>query len=69
MGMELVRVDTQRAYELIWDKITTLEMAPGAPINEQANERARCHPPGRTIREERRRDTKARARHPVERRD
>jgi DNA-binding GntR family transcriptional regulator len=35
MGMELVRVDTQRAYELIWDKITTLEMAPGAPINEQ----------------------------------
>ena len=35
MGMELVRVDTQRAYELIWEKITTLEMAPGAPINEQ----------------------------------
>jgi DNA-binding GntR family transcriptional regulator len=35
MGMELVRVDTQRAYELIWDKVTTLEMAPGAPINEQ----------------------------------
>jgi len=35
MGMELVRVDTQRAYELIWERITTLEMAPGAPINEQ----------------------------------
>ena len=35
MGMKLVRVDTQRAYELIWDRITTLEMAPGAPINEQ----------------------------------
>jgi len=33
--MELVRVDTQHAYELIWEKITTLEMAPGAPINEQ----------------------------------
>jgi DNA-binding GntR family transcriptional regulator len=33
--MELVRVDTQRAYERIWDKITTLELAPGAPINEQ----------------------------------
>lgn len=35
MGLELVRVDTQRAYELIWDKITTLELAPGTPINEQ----------------------------------
>ena len=33
--MELVRVDAQRAYELIWEKITTLELAPGAPINEQ----------------------------------
>ena len=33
--MELVRVDTQRAYDLIWEKITTLELAPGAPINEQ----------------------------------
>lgn len=33
--MELVRVDTKRAYELMWDKITTLELAPGAPINEQ----------------------------------
>jgi DNA-binding GntR family transcriptional regulator len=32
--MELVRVDTKRAYELIWDKITTLEMKPGTPINE-----------------------------------
>ncbi len=33
--MELVRVDTQRAYDLIWEMITTLELAPGAPINEQ----------------------------------
>jgi DNA-binding GntR family transcriptional regulator len=33
--MEMVRVDTQRAYELIWEKITTLELAPGAPINDQ----------------------------------
>jgi len=33
--MELVRVDAQRAYDLIWEKITTLELAPGAPINEQ----------------------------------
>jgi DNA-binding GntR family transcriptional regulator len=32
--MELVRVDTRRAYELIREKITTLELAPGAPINE-----------------------------------
>jgi DNA-binding GntR family transcriptional regulator len=33
--MELVRVDTQRAYELLWEKITTLELAPGTSINEQ----------------------------------
>jgi DNA-binding GntR family transcriptional regulator len=32
--MELVRVDTQRAYECIREKITSLEMAPGAPIDE-----------------------------------
>jgi len=31
--MNLVRVDTQRAYELIWDKITTCELAPGATID------------------------------------
>ena len=33
--MELERVDTQRAYELIWQKITTLELIPGSAINEQ----------------------------------
>ena len=33
--MELVRVDTQRAYDLIWEKITTLELCPGSPISEQ----------------------------------
>jgi DNA-binding GntR family transcriptional regulator len=33
--MKLVRVDTQRAYELIREKITTLELGPGAAINEQ----------------------------------
>lgn len=33
--MELVRVDTQRAYALIMEKITTLELKPGAPVNEQ----------------------------------
>lgn len=33
--MELERVDTLRAYELIGRKITTLELPPGAPINEQ----------------------------------
>lgn len=33
--MELERVDTQRAYELILEKITTLELAPGSAINEQ----------------------------------
>jgi len=34
--MELERVDTQRAYELIREKITTLELAPGAPLDEGA---------------------------------
>jgi DNA-binding GntR family transcriptional regulator len=33
--MELERVDTKRAYERIRERITTLELAPGAPINEQ----------------------------------
>lgn len=33
--MELERVDTQRAYELIWQKITSLELIPGSAINEQ----------------------------------
>jgi len=35
LRMEMVRVDTQRAYELIWEKITTLELEPGSPVNEQ----------------------------------
>jgi len=30
-----VRVDTQRAYELLWEMITTLELEPGTQINEQ----------------------------------
>ena len=33
--MELERIDTKRAYELIREQITTLELAPGAPLNEQ----------------------------------
>ena len=33
--MPLNRVDTQRAYQIILGKITTLEMPPGAPINDQ----------------------------------
>jgi DNA-binding GntR family transcriptional regulator len=33
--MELERVDTKRAYEQIREQITTLELAPGLPINEQ----------------------------------
>ncbi len=32
--MQLVRVDTQRAYELIREKITTLELEPGSSIDE-----------------------------------
>lgn len=33
--MELERVDTKRAYGLLREWITTLELAPGSPINEQ----------------------------------
>lgn len=33
--MELERVDTKRAYESIREQITTLELQPGSPINEQ----------------------------------
>jgi len=33
--MEMERVDTKRAYELIRERITTLALAPGAHINEQ----------------------------------
>lgn len=33
--MELIRIDTQRAYERIWEKITTLDLPPGSPINDQ----------------------------------
>jgi DNA-binding GntR family transcriptional regulator len=32
--MELVRIDTQRAYEVIREKITSLELVPGSPIDE-----------------------------------
>lgn len=34
--MELVRVDTQQAYEELWRRITTLALAPGALLDEQA---------------------------------
>lgn len=34
--MELVRVDTQRAYDMIREKITTLALPPGAAVNDQA---------------------------------
>jgi DNA-binding GntR family transcriptional regulator len=34
--MELVQVGTKRAYDAIRTKIVTLELAPGAPVNEQA---------------------------------
>jgi DNA-binding GntR family transcriptional regulator len=33
--MELVQIDTQRAYEKIREKIITLELAPGSLINDQ----------------------------------
>jgi DNA-binding GntR family transcriptional regulator len=33
--MQLVGVDAQRAYDMLWEKITTLDLPPGAPINEQ----------------------------------
>lgn len=34
--MELERIDTQKAYNLIKEKIITLQLAPGAPIDEDA---------------------------------
>jgi DNA-binding GntR family transcriptional regulator len=34
--MELERIDTKRAYERIRERIITLELAPGAALNEQA---------------------------------
>jgi DNA-binding GntR family transcriptional regulator len=33
--MELERLDTKRAYELIRERITTLELPPGSVVNEQ----------------------------------
>jgi DNA-binding GntR family transcriptional regulator len=33
--MEMERVDTKRAYEWLREQITTLELAPGASLNEQ----------------------------------
>ena len=33
--MELIPANTQRAYDLIREKIVTLNLAPGAPVNEQ----------------------------------
>jgi DNA-binding GntR family transcriptional regulator len=33
--MELIPVDTQRAYNLIREKIITLELAPGTPVSEE----------------------------------
>jgi DNA-binding GntR family transcriptional regulator len=33
--MEMVRIDTQRAYLDIRDRITSLDLAPGAQVNEQ----------------------------------
>ena len=32
--MELVRIDTQRAYEIIREKITSLELAPESSVDE-----------------------------------
>ena len=33
--MELIPANTQRAYNLIREKIVTLNLAPGVPVNEQ----------------------------------
>lgn len=33
--MDSARIDTQQAYKLIRERIITLELAPGAPINDQ----------------------------------
>lgn len=34
--MELQRIDTQHAYQELQERITTLQLEPGAPLNEQA---------------------------------
>ena len=34
--MDLVRVDTQRAYDRLWEMITTLELTPGSLIDERS---------------------------------
>lgn len=31
--MKLQRVDTEQAYQIIWEKITSLELAPGEPLD------------------------------------
>jgi DNA-binding GntR family transcriptional regulator len=36
MMLDLVRVDTKRAYDELRERITTLRMPPGSPIDEQA---------------------------------
>ena len=33
--MDSMRGDTERAFRLIWERIITLQLAPGSPINEQ----------------------------------
>lgn len=31
--MQLIRVDSQKAYQVLWDKITSLDLPPGAPLD------------------------------------
>ena len=40
--MDLIRVDTKKAYQILWEKITSLELTPGSPldISELAGELA-----------------------------
>ncbi len=34
--MELIRVDTKKAYQILWEKITSLELTPGSPLDISA---------------------------------
>jgi len=31
--MQLIRVDSQKAYQILWDRITSLELPPGSPLD------------------------------------
>ncbi len=34
--MTINKVDTEKAYQILWEKITSLELTPGAPLDMTA---------------------------------